>query len=214
MDSIGLFFKSLRENQKITIDDLAEKTKIRPNIIKDIEADNLVELYESGHLKIFIQTLGKLLDASPADISEALNLVDKTFRKPSQQNVHVIEHKSQSKFVISSNTIYSIFLVLFLIGIAFVIIYFYNEGKLTYERVKNDLFADKATVAHEDNEEDVDTIEKDSVWIKQQRVLNSKQSTSDKRKTVIDNVKVIYDSTDYVSDILFDNQYNALNPQL
>ncbi len=212
MDNLGDFFKGLRMSKNLSIDDLAGKTKIRPNIIKDIETNNLKDLYESGHLKIFIQTLGKFYDASPSDISLVMKEIDKKFNIVDHSNIQVIEHKSESKFVISSNTIYFFFLVLFLIGIAIVVFYFYNEGKLTYEKVKQDLFSEKAKTEKVNNKETEP--EKDSIWVKQQEVLNAKPEANQKRKSVIDNVKVIYDTTDYVSDIIFDNVISALNPRL
>ncbi|MCB5251282.1 MAG: helix-turn-helix domain-containing protein [Candidatus Cloacimonadales bacterium] len=212
MNSIGTYLKSLRESRQLTVNDLAKKSRMRPNIIEDIEADNLQELFESGHLKIFIISLGKFLEADQPSINKMLELVDKKFDIESINKVQLLEHVPAKKIIISSNAIYSILLSLFIIAITLVVIYFKKEGKLDIAQIRNELIAKKSIVIPKPKVEN--DIVKDTIWVKQQKALERKQTVDFKAENVIDNAKVFYDTTDYVSDIIFDNKYSDLNPEL
>ena len=101
---------------------------------------------------------------------------------------------------------------LFIIAITLVVIYFKKEGKLDIAQIRNELIAKKSIVIPKPKVEN--DIVKDTIWVKQQKALERKQTVDFKAENVIDNAKVFYDTTDYVSDIIFDNKYSDLNPEL
>ncbi|HOQ80112.1 MAG TPA: helix-turn-helix domain-containing protein [Candidatus Cloacimonadota bacterium] len=212
MDSIGNYFKQLREYKQLSITEVAYKSKIRPNIIEDIENNNLHELFESGHLKMFIISLGKFYEADELSISKILELADRKFHIAEHSKIKVIEHVSEKKFFISSNAFYSVLLLIFVVGISCLIIHFQRQGRLNFDFIRNELITKKNTI--EEKKVDNQIIKKDTIWAKQQLALDKKKQVVVNKNNVIDNVKVFYDTTDYVSDIIFKNQYSDLNPEL
>ncbi len=213
MENIGQFLKELRVKNNYSIDDLANKTKVRPNIIKDIENNKLSDLFESGHLKIFIHTIAKSLDASAHEIKQLNDSIDKTFSKKVHDTNVKIEHHPPRKVMISSNFFYSIFLVIIFIVLTSIIIYFYQQGTLSFNILKDELFV-KTEVKKSEKKDDVKANATDSVWVKQKNILEEKSKLSKNKKNIIDNFKVLYDSTDYVGDILFNNEESAFNPRI
>ncbi|MDX9870444.1 MAG: helix-turn-helix domain-containing protein, partial [Candidatus Cloacimonadales bacterium] len=143
MDSIGNFFKELRENKHLSISEVANMSKMRPNIIEDIENNNLQELFESGHLKMFIISLGKFYDADDPSINKILELADKKFHIAEHSKIKVIEHVTEKKFFISSNAFYSVLLLLFVVAISCLIIHFQRQGRLNFDFIRNELITKK-----------------------------------------------------------------------
>jgi cytoskeletal protein RodZ len=213
MENIGQFLKELRVKNNYSIDDLANKTKVRPNIIKDIENNKLSDLFESGHLKIFIHTIAKSLDASAHEIKQLSDNIDKTFSRSVADSNVKIEHHPPRKVMISSNFFYSIFLVIIFVILTSIIIYFYQQGTISFNILKDELFV-KTEVKKSEKKDQITNTPTDSVWVKQKKVLEEKSKLSQSKKNIIDNFKVLYDSTDYIGDILFNNEDSAFNPRI
>jgi hypothetical protein len=64
---IGPQITAARARLRVTVDDLAERTRIRPHVIESIEVDDFVpcggDFYARGHLRSLCRTLG--IDAAP-----------------------------------------------------------------------------------------------------------------------------------------------------
>ncbi|HOE91289.1 MAG TPA: hypothetical protein PLV22_04885, partial [Candidatus Cloacimonadota bacterium] len=110
------------------------------------------------------------------------------------------------------NAFYSVLLLIFVVGISCLIIHFQRQGRLNFDFIRNELITKKNTI--EEKKVDNQIIKKDTIWAKQQLALDKKKQVVVNKNNVIDNVKVFYDTTDYVSDIIFKNQYSDLNPEL
>lgn len=73
---VGTFLKKKREADKLSINDVASKTKINLNILKHLEANALDQLPNKTYVKGFVKSYCKLLSI---DINEALDLLEKTY---------------------------------------------------------------------------------------------------------------------------------------
>jgi len=65
MKTIGQILKAARHQKSLSIDDLATETRIRPDYIKAIEADQFTKLPSATFVKGFIRNLALALDVPP-----------------------------------------------------------------------------------------------------------------------------------------------------
>ncbi len=72
MDDIGTRLQELRKNKNVSVEEVAEQTKIRPHIIKSIEAGNY-SILPNVYIKSFIRTYAEYLDIPTGEIDEHLN---------------------------------------------------------------------------------------------------------------------------------------------
>lgn len=79
--TIGEALRSARENAGLSIDDLAERTSIRPTLIKEMEKNNFDtcggDTYARGH----IRNIAPLINQSADDLIEMYNLEHSTKRR-------------------------------------------------------------------------------------------------------------------------------------
>lgn len=80
MDSLGTKLKQTRENLKVTIDQVSEKTKIRPYILAAIEEDSYDEI-DPVYLKAFIKTYSSYLKIPNAELQPFLEQAFRTTKK-------------------------------------------------------------------------------------------------------------------------------------
>lgn len=210
MDSIGSYLKQLRAEQNFSLDELSDKTKLKKYMITDIENNNFSAFDNLGHAKIYLNTLTKALNG---DTRLVFSLLEKEFAQKTVMPNTLQKHEKQNKIMLSSNFFYAVFLVIFVIILSSVVIYFYNQGKLSFGELKKNLQANK-TEEKVKKEEEVNVVPTDSIWEKQKQVLEAKKSDANSIKEQVNNSQVIYDTTDYIGDILFNGQEGPLNPTL
>lgn len=97
MDKISDILKSARERLNLSIDDLSEQTKIRPNIIESIENNDLAN-FQSVYLKAYIRNLAKELQIE--NNSEFLSAYDEFLKelKEEKSNSTTVKKISISDF--------------------------------------------------------------------------------------------------------------------
>lgn len=74
--NIGTFLKQKRESAKISIEEVAQRTKINLNILKALEANDLEKLPNKTYVKGFVKSLTKLLNINQ---DEAMEVLEKTY---------------------------------------------------------------------------------------------------------------------------------------
>jgi cytoskeletal protein RodZ len=75
-NTIGTLLKKCREDKKISIDDIAQKTKININILKALEQDDLQKLPNKTYVRGFVSNYAK---AVGLDINDARNSLENTY---------------------------------------------------------------------------------------------------------------------------------------
>lgn len=116
IQTVGQLLKSKREEQKISIREISTKTKIRQNLIIDLENDNLAKLpnraYVIGFLKTLTQTLG-------INYTEAIELFERVRIETSGEKIpdsgfYLEDNQEQRKSTVMTY-------VLVILSIAFII---------------------------------------------------------------------------------------------
>jgi cytoskeleton protein RodZ len=71
--SIGELLSQAREKKKISLEEVANKTKININILRSLEADELESLPNKTYVKGFVQNYAKTIGLDVQDAAQALN---------------------------------------------------------------------------------------------------------------------------------------------
>ena len=71
-NSLGKYLKSIREEKETSIDELAEKTRIKKDYLIAIEADKYDELPQGPYLSLFLKSYSEALDIDYDDICNHL----------------------------------------------------------------------------------------------------------------------------------------------
>lgn len=66
MKTVGQLLLQAREKKNLSLDELAEETKIRPDYIQAVENDNFAQLPQATFVKGFITNLATTLDIDPS----------------------------------------------------------------------------------------------------------------------------------------------------
>ncbi len=75
METLGQFLKREREFRKITLEDLAKRTKIVVSVLKNLESDQMDKLSKGIYLKGYLRSYATALGLSVEDIqTRYLNL--------------------------------------------------------------------------------------------------------------------------------------------
>src|SRR5215831_11424481 len=67
MDSIGDFFKQVRETKGLTVDEVASKTRIRTDFVKALEDGNFAKLPDQVFAKGFVRSYARSLGLDEED---------------------------------------------------------------------------------------------------------------------------------------------------
>lgn len=76
--TIGKFLRSSREKKELTLDQVAAKTKININILRDLENDDIENLPNITYVRGFVKNYAKTVGLDPG---EAKDLLDKAYKK-------------------------------------------------------------------------------------------------------------------------------------
>lgn len=85
MEYIGKDLKKLRIQKGLSIDDIQEITKIRPEYIQAIEEENLERLPGEFYIKAFVKTYAEAVELDSVTLNEYID----TLSKDKQQNIPV-----------------------------------------------------------------------------------------------------------------------------
>ena len=198
-EDIGQYLKSIRTKQRISLEKVSEKTRIKIRFLEDIENDIFENLGGTGYAKAIIVHYARSIGA---DEKHVLNLFNKD-QKPSKElfvKKKSIKHKK--KMLFSANLFAIIFLVILMIILTFVTINLYKQGKLSSPIRK------KVTAKVETLEQ----IEKKKEQTKQiqEEIEITKLSEVQEEKI---NVQALRDTTDYLKEFMFKDKENPFDYQ-
>lgn len=139
MDNIGQYIASLREEKQVTIEELAEKTLIKPKLIELLENNEITKLGGYGIAKSFTATLVKSLGGSSA---KANSILDNNYPEYREQTIESIKYAPQKTILISTNFIYMILVV---IAVVILSLISYN----TYKNSDFNFFKERKIIVEE-----------------------------------------------------------------
>lgn len=88
--TIGKLLKTAREKHKLSLDDIAGKTKINLNILKSLEEDNIKALPNIAYVRGFVKSYAKAVQVDLETATESLNA---TYQIQTQEIVKEIKPK-------------------------------------------------------------------------------------------------------------------------
>jgi cytoskeletal protein RodZ len=185
IESIGTYLKSLREQKKITLEQVSEATRIKTRLLDEIEKDIFTNLGGLGYAKAMIVNYARYLGA---DEDRILNLFHEKF---SQKPIHISHDKSiQPKKILLPEQIFGIILLLVLIvALTSLVVYLYQKDIITWPPFKKiDAKIDvKSTIFEPDTT----------------KIFLQQQPEPEKEVKEEINQQALQDSTDYLNDLLF-----------
>ena len=91
--TIGKLLLQKREQKKVSLKEVAEKTKININILRSLEADDLENLPNKTYVRGFVQNYAKTIGL---DIDEATQVLQDTYQAQNPEDITPIENEELS----------------------------------------------------------------------------------------------------------------------
>ena len=197
-ESIGQYLKSVRSHQRISLQKISEKTRIKISFLQDIEDDIFENLGGTGYAKAITIHYARAIGA---DEKHVLDLFDKEL-KPSKEQFVKKRSIQPKKMLFSANLFAIILLVILMLILTVVTISLYKQGKL------NSPIRKKVTA----KVETIEQIEKKKEHTKQiqEEIEITKQSAVQEEKI---DVQALRDTTDYLKEFMFKDKESPFDYQ-
>ncbi len=197
-ESIGQYLKSVRNHQRISLQKIYEKTRIKISFLKDIENDIFENLGGAGYAKAITIHYAKAIGA---DEKHVMDLYNKDLKSSKERFVRTRAIKPK-KMLFSANLFTIILLVILMIILTVITVGLYKQGRLDFPILK------KVATKFETMEQ----IEKKKEQTKQiqEEIEITKQSAVQEEKI---NVQALRDTTDYLKEFLFKDKESPFDYQ-
>jgi cytoskeletal protein RodZ len=141
MDSIGQYIKSIREEQSLSLDDLARLTLIKKSFLELLEEDNIEELGGFGVVKSYAFTIVRKLNINQTKV---MSIIDNKYPQYKVNNFKSLAYKEQKKFLISANVIYAIILITITIFLVIYVVDMFKSSDFSIFKAHSELKESKA----------------------------------------------------------------------
>lgn len=84
--TLGVLLKKARENKGASVEDIAAQLHLRPTIIKEIEADNLLEIGAVTYVRGYVKNYARAVQADPFEVQTCLDKQLLNDAQPSMQS--------------------------------------------------------------------------------------------------------------------------------
>ena len=84
--TLGVLLKKARENKGASVEDIAAQLHLRPTIIKEIEADNLLEIGAATYVRGYVKNYARAVQADPFEVQTCLDKQLLNDAQPSMQS--------------------------------------------------------------------------------------------------------------------------------
>ncbi len=201
MESIGVYFKELRESKNLSLEDISKETKISIHYLKAIEDDSFSDFASIGYARATISSYIRVLKGNEAKVIGAF---DEKFHIENQKK-HLINFSEQSKatkkYMFSTKTIAFFLLSVLVIILGFITWHFKKSGKL-----------ESPFKSIMENERKMEPSQKMKTKIAIKDTLLKKSIAEEMAKNKIKiNERSFQDTTDYVNQLLFNGKKSPLN---
>lgn len=193
IESIGAYLKSLRQQKRLSLEQISDATRIKVRLLDEIENDIFTNLGGLGYAKAMVINYARFLGA---DEDKILNLFNEKF---SQKPIHISHEKSiqPKKIMLPENIFGIILLIAVIIALTFLVIYLYNNDIITWPPFKK--IESKIDVNKEIFEPDTTS------------VLNKLRTGPEIEPSEELNQQALLDTTDYLNELLFKDKENPFN---
>jgi cytoskeletal protein RodZ len=195
IESIGVYLKSLREQKKITLEKISEKTRIKVRFLEDIENNVFTNLGGMGYAKAIIINYARNLGA---DEEKILHLFDEQMNQKPKFVPHV-KSIQPKKLIIPPKIFLFFLLIIVIIALTYLVIHLYKNNVQVWPPFKK-------------TEQKTETAKKVETPVKPQTF--DLQEKSDELKEVEQstiNETVLRDTTDYLNEFMFKDKESPFN---
>lgn len=144
MDSIGQYIKSIREEQNLSIDELADITLIKKKYLQLLEDDDIEALGGFGVVKSYAYTIIRKLNINEAKI---ISIIENKYPEYKVDNFKSLEYKDEKKFLISANIIYAVILLTITIFLVIYVVDMFKNNEFSIFTARSELNEAKAEEA-------------------------------------------------------------------
>lgn len=192
IESIGAYLKSLREQKKLTLEEISQISRIKVRLLEEIENDVFSNLGGVGYAKAMIINYARHLDADEEKILASFN------EKFNQKPIHIPRDKSieEKKFVLPANFLYLVLLIVLILFLTFLVIYLYKNDVISWPPFSR-------------NEKDKIEVKEDLLEPKTGSEDTLKADTLATASPLTD--LALHDTTDYLNELLFKDKISPFN---
>ena len=141
MDSIGQYIKSIREEQNLSLDDLARLTLIKKRYLELLEEDDIEELGGFGVVKSYAYTIVRKLNINQTKV---ISIIDNNYPEYKVDNFKSLAYKEQKKCLISANVIYAVILITITIFLVIYVVDMFQSNDFSIFKAHSELKESKA----------------------------------------------------------------------
>ena len=221
MESIGNYLKEKRESLNLSIDEIANETRLKTYIIKQIESDDFAAIKDVGFIKIMVITYCRAVEADEDLVQKKLNQI---FDAPPEPPIKINTVKNKKTIMLPKNITWFTSLGVLVVALTCAFYYLYKQESFSFNAIREQLAAmERKQVVPQP----VIEVEPDSLWAYQRSIFDSIDVSLYETGVVAVNEEIntrtireanpkryLADSNDYVGQLIFNNKYGPLNPEL
>lgn len=193
IESIGAYLKSLREQKKLTLEQVSTATRIKVRLLDEIENDIFNNLGGLGYAKAMVVNYARYLSA---DEEKILNLFNEKF---SQKPIHISHDKSiqPKKIMLPENIFGIILLFVVIIALSYLVLYLFRNDIISWPPFKK--IESKIDIKQEIFQPDTTS------------TLNKFRTDPEIESAESLNQQALLDSTDYLDELIFKDTESPYN---
>jgi cytoskeletal protein RodZ len=212
MDDLGKYLRELREARGIEYSQIYSDIRIREDQIKLIEDNKFHELGNHGIVKAMLYNYSRYLGA---DVNSVLAEIKVLMPEKEIKRAPITDHGvKQKKIMLSTNFLWAIGIVVFVLILGSILFYAYRQGWLKTPPILKSNQADSTAIVEENSSEPEET--KPDPTRERMRMLQESINAADEapkpetkpKPTQKEKPAVVRDTTDYIDSLMGDSPVN------
>lgn len=143
-ESVGEFFRQVRETKGLTLDEVAVKTRIHPEFLKAIEEENFAKLPEQVFAKGFVRSYARSLGLDESDAMRRFEASAGAFYSKHEERERLRQQQVEDERKRKANR-KAVFAAVGVAGLGLVLLLTREQGTVSVTRPDSDGFRTKAT---------------------------------------------------------------------
>ena len=198
--TIGKYLSSIREEKRLTLEDISEITKIKVRILENVEKNLFDDLGGIGYAKAMILTYAKALEISEDKVHK---LLQNQFNYKPQHKVKNLSTEPK-KFLLPSKTFSVLLLIIVVALLSYLVVNLYVDGVLTWPPFKKSE-TEKKIEPKESTEKTDDTASMKSSKVKKKTEIVMLEQMENPVENTIN------DTTDHLNELIFKDKKSPFN---
>ena len=212
MQELGSYLKQIREEKGASIREMAEKTRIKPYLLEDIEKSEFSQMGGYGFARVTVITYAKSLGANQ---EKTIALFEQNYRAEREQRGSYMKNNRHHKLLLPGNILLILALVALVVVLSTVVWHLHRTGKLHFGM--DEVLPQDETVTQSQPAPDTTTVAQQEPEPEPEAQVQVPEETPQEpaaepvQHAVALAAPAIADTTDYVGRHVFRTQGNPLN---